>query len=498
MAILSLAFLGPFTVSYDGHIVTEFRTRSVQALLVYLAVEEMASRLHQREALAELLWPGYPPGSARKNLRQALYELRRLIPEVTGENGAPAPLTLGTRDTLQINPDACFELDTARFTRLIHESSVEALRKAVELYRGEFLENFALPDSGDFETWAATWRGHFQREVLEALNHLTSAALDQNDFVQAEAYARRQLELDDLRETSVGQLMQALTGQGQRSAALIAFDKARSRLHDELGIEPGLELNELREQIQIGEISPSVKGHPLAIVNSSKPIKIKPTYLLPHPASPFIGRRTEVEEVKDLLNKADLRLLTLVGPGGIGKTRLSIQVATEVIDVFPDGVFFASLAPVHIAEGMIPALAKALDFSFYREEKRPRQQLMDFLRTKHLLLILDNFEHLIGNRGRELIAEVLSVAPSVKLLITSRVQLNMQGEQLYPVTGMRSVEVSEASKRGAVASGSSTSCAARLHTHERKCDISDRNLSIGAWNAIGAGTGCGLGGIAHS
>jgi predicted ATPase/DNA-binding SARP family transcriptional activator len=441
---LSLAFLGPFTVTYGGQVVTEFRTRSVQALLAYLTVEQTGSRPYQREALAELLWPGYPSGSARKNLRQALYELGRLIPEVAVETGPPAPFTLGTRETIQINPECCFQLDTTSFNRLTQEGSIEALSSAVDLYRGDFLEDFALPDSGEFETWAATWRGHFRRQALEALERLTANALQQHDYSQAETYARRQLAIDDLRETSVGQLMQALARQGQRSAALIAYDQARLRLHEELGVVPGEELSQLREQIRTGEIGTEAGGPSFATLPSVEKTA-KPAQKLPAPATPFIGRRSEVEQIKSLIINADIRLLTLTGPGGTGKTRLSIQAGSEIGGSFPDGVFFVPLASVHTEETLISAVAKAIGFSFYREE-RPRQQLLDYLRGRQLLLILDNFEQLIGKGARGLTGEMLSVSPGLNLMITSRVQLNMQGEQLYPVTGMRIAEVEEANK----------------------------------------------------
>ncbi len=157
--------------------------------------------------------------------------------------------------------------------------------------------------------------------------------------------------------------------------------------------------------------------------------------------TPFIGRRLEVEQVKSLIENADLRLLTLTGPGGTGKTRLSIQAASEVGKEFPHGVFFAPLASLQSADALVPAIAKALDFSFYREEERPRQQLLNYLREKRLLLILDNFEHLV--EGSDLVAETLATAPDVKLVVTSRVRLNVQGEQLYPVGGMRIPEVAE-------------------------------------------------------
>lgn len=441
MATLSLAFLGPFTAIYGGQVLAEFRTRSVQALLVYLAVEGTSSRPRQREALAELLWPGYPSGSARKNLRQALYELGRLIPTVTTEVGLPVPLTLGTRETLQINPDCRFELDTANYTRLIHDGSVEALGRAVELYRGDFLADFALPDSGAFESWAATWRSHFRRQALDALDRLTSIALHQHDYAQAESYARRELSLDDLRETAVGNLMQALAGQGQRNAALIAYDETRLQLEKELGIEPAAELSELWNQIRASEIGTLAEGPAHSNAQSDQLADKKPALKLPTPSTPFIGRRTEVEQVKSLITKDGLRLLTLTGLGGIGKTRLSIQAASEVGEAFPDGVFFVPLASVQSEDALISAVAKAIEFSFYGDDQ-PRRQLLDYLREKWLLLILDNFDHLLKASG--LVAEIIANAPGVKLVVTSRIRLNMQGEQLFPVDGMRIPDAAEA------------------------------------------------------
>ena len=148
-----------------------------------------------------------------------------------------------------------------------------------------------------------------------------------------------------------------------------------------------------------------------------------------------------MEQVKSLITNPAHRLITLIGPGTTGKTRLSIQAASELAELFPNGVFFASLASLQNAEALTPWIAKALDFSFYREEERPRQQLIDYLREKRLLLVLDNFEHLLA--GSDLVTEILANAPDVKLVVTTRVRLNVQGEQLYPVSGMRIPDATE-------------------------------------------------------
>lgn len=161
---------------------------------------------------------------------------------------------------------------------------------------------------------------------------------------------------------------------------------------------------------------------------------------LPVPLTSFIGRKKEQEEIRNLLSKG--RLITVLGPGGIGKTRLSLQTGQELLIGYPDGVWFVPLAPLESARTLVPALAKALDFSFYLEQQSPRQQLLDYLREKHILLILDSFEQLIGE-GAGLIGEILSTAPHLKMLVTSRERLNLQGEQLYRVSGMHIPEAGD-------------------------------------------------------
>ena len=140
----------------------------------------------------------------------------------------------------------------------------------------------------------------------------------------------------------------------------------------------------------------------------------------------------------------DCRLLTLVGPGGSGKTRLAVAAAEGVTDAFPNGVCFVALAAVQAPEGIVPAIGQALGFTF-REREDPRQQLLSYLRGKTLLLILDNCEHLLsqaaapcadGDSAEGIVCDIVQAAAGVKLLVTSRAALNVEGEQLLPVRGM--------------------------------------------------------------
>lgn len=154
---------------------------------------------------------------------------------------------------------------------------------------------------------------------------------------------------------------------------------------------------------------------------------------LPIQPTAFLGREDELVEITKLLENSSCRLLTIIGPGGIGKTRLAIQTAAEKIEDFADGVYFIPLAPLSSADSLISSIAKALNFSFYSQGDE-KGQLLNFLREKEHLLIMDNFEHLVEGAG--FIADILNAAPKVNILVTSREALNLKGEWLIQIEGM--------------------------------------------------------------
>ncbi len=433
MPRLEIALLGPPEIKIDGSPVKTERRKAI-ALLAYLAV---SGTPYPREHLATLLWPDYEQDSAYAYLRRTLWELNQML----GKGWIEAD-----RERAALVPSDDFWLDISSFHKLIHtqQAEIEELSKAVNLYRGDFLTGFTVADTAPFEDWQFQQAEYFRREYAEALEKLVDAHAQAGEYDSALPYARRWLALDQLNEFAQRATMRLLAGMGDRTGAIRQYETCARSLKDELGIDPQPETTALYEAILHGEIIGRHLHSDIALPKESGRDDIEQSMLrLPIMPTSFIGRRTEVEQVKSLIMHNNHRLLTLTGPGGTGKTRLSIQAASEAGDAFPDGVCFAPLAAVQTGEALIPAVAKALDFSFYQEEN-PRQQLLDYLHERRLLLILDNFEHLLEAAG--LVSEIIAYAPGVKLVVTSRIRLKVQGEQLYPVGGMSIPDPAEALK----------------------------------------------------
>ena len=360
MAALSLSLLGPFAAWLDGRALAKFRTSKVQALLIYLAVE--SEQAHRRDFLMELLWPGLPQPSAQTNLRQTLYHLNRTVGEVTARMGeGTVPLLLSDRQAVQINPDGTYELDVATFNNLLKgESGLEQLKQAVALYRGDFLADFYLPDSNTFEEWAAAWRARLRRQALDALEKVTAQALAAGNLAEAEQYARRQIEIDSLREAAQRQLMEVLACSGQRIDALNQYESLSRNLQTELGVEPSAETQSLVAAIRAGQLDVKATGAEES-QSTERPSPLHPRtpaplHDLPPQPTPFIGRAAELDALGHLIARPNSRLITIVGPGGIGKTRLALACAGRypgAPDLFANGIFFVNLAPLSDGDQII-------------------------------------------------------------------------------------------------------------------------------------------------
>ena len=417
---------------------TGFATDKARALLAYLALE--SGHPQRRDALATLLWPDQPDNKARQNLRQTLLYLRQSLRE---DECAETPLLLVNRDTVQFNPAGDYTLDVAQFEALSHACQqhrhrrrescrpcLQRLEAMAALYRGEFLEHFFLGDSTLFEEWATLKREWLHREAIEALFTLTDYHTRRGDLARARQAAWQQVELEPWREEAHRQLMRLLAMEGERSAALAQYETCRRILAQELGVEPMAETTSLFEAIKREEIQaePPANG-------------------LPPAPTRFVGRETELAELAEWLAAPDCRLVTLVGPGGIGKSRLALQALEEHRGLFAHGVAFVPLDSVTSAEFIAYTIAKALGFSLQGPQS-PDEQLLNYLREKEMLLALDNFEHLLQDNALEssLVEQILSRAPNVILLITSRERLNLREEQVYHLEGLTYPEIDVSSQ----------------------------------------------------
>ncbi len=413
---LAIHCLGAFSVTLDGVDVTGFESNKARGLLAYLATE--AEQPHQRERLAGLLWPDFDDRAARTNLRRVLSNVRRVI----GDRTNTTPALLVTNQTIQLNV-AHVWVDVLAFREQIASDDLEQWEEAVALYNGRFLDTLSLKDSDIFDGWLSLTRGQLQQQMMQTLANLARDYEKQGNFDKATTFIQRQLTLEPWQERAHQQLMRVLATNGRRAEALRQYESCRSILAQELGVTPEPTTIDLYEQIRDGTLHQETAIEPAARQLGN----------LPTPIRPLIGRQQEMAELTRLLLGEKRRLLTILGLGGSGKTRLAIALGRAIHHHFPHGVTLVPLAEQGTVEAIIPAIAAALGFTFY-EDQPLKQQLCNYLRSKTVLLILDNFEHLQG--GSSLVVDLLQAAPHLKIITTSRERLALQGEQLYPLNGL--------------------------------------------------------------
>lgn len=410
---LTLEFLGMYSVSRDGVPISHFRGDKVRGLLAYLATE--ADRPHRRASLAALLWPGRREEVALRNLSQTLLRLRSAVGDTTN----PSPLLAITRGTIGWRGEAA-GVDVLDFARLTYSIDPMDLEQAATIYRGEFLLGFDLPDAEPFEEWLLLARERLQQQALSALHNLTDHYLGSGQWTAAEDAARRAMTLDPWREVTHRQLMRALAGSGDRGGALAQYERCRAVLLEELGVEPDEATRALYARIRANDLVPPAQD-PDAMRTR-----------LPVSLTGFVGREDELRDLGDLLRQDSVRLVTLVGAGGMGKTRLAVEAARGAIDHFPDGAVFVPLAPLATADAIPATIAQAIGVTVHGSDLVAA--LLHFLRDQRLLLILDNMEHLPG--GAALVVSILNAAPEVRIMVTSRERVLVRGAQVLGVDGL--------------------------------------------------------------
>ena len=228
-----------------------------------------------------------------------------------------------------------------------------------------------------------------------------------------------------LAERLRGQLMLALYRTGRQAEALDAYRSARVTLVEQLGIEPGTALRRLERAILDQDPELDVA----TVAPGARPVR-----RLRARSTSFVGRSREQREIRALLGEADVRLLTLTGPAGTGKTRLAAEATTDLDAEFPGGVVLVELAPISDADLVATTIAGALGL-VERPERGPLEALIASLRGRRTLLVLDNFEQLLD--AAPMLSELLTGAPGLTLLVTSRAPLDVSEERIYPVGALQ-------------------------------------------------------------
>jgi len=418
MTRLNMSFFGTFQAALDQQPITHFRSSNNQGLLVYLALQN--DKPVSREVLTTLFWPDESDKTARNNLRQSLYRLRNLLGD--GKETSQ-PYLLVTRQTMQFNPDSDFALDVQQFLQAVDDGNLET---AVSHYHGDLLPGFTC-DSLEFEAWLRQERETLHHLALETMVEAARDCLRDGRLDEAKTVARQQLSLEPWREQAHRQLMRALAQAGDRGNALAQYEVCKEQLWEALGLEPAEETVKLYEDIKSGRIGSAVVDEPIR-----PPVKVK--HNLPTFSNELIGRELEIAQISQLLTKDNQRLVSIVGPGGMGKTRLAIAVGASLLAQFRDGVYFVDLAGLTRPDEITPAIAAVLNYQAPDKNQPLYQQLLAFLRGRQQLLILDNFEHLLA--GAAMINEMLQNCPDLAILVTSRQRLALVEENRYELGGL--------------------------------------------------------------
>lgn len=431
MPHLTLRLFGFPGTELDGQPIVTDRRKAL-ALLIYLAVNGLD---YTRETLATLLWPDQDTSHVLAYLRRTIWEINQ---------------TFGVgwirveRDIVGLYPDARAQMwiDVSRFRTLVAQSRTRdsrqdimpLLEEAVELYRDDFLAGFHLKDASLYEEWACAQVETLKRDYLLSLEMLAQTRAKRGELGKAIEAASAWIEGDPLNESAHRLLMDLFGRSGQFNAAFRQYQACARILMRELGIEPSSETKSLFERLKKEARRKTVETSQNLAKAAMRPTLPEAAY-----STSFFGRRNELAELEKLLHNPQARLISVLGPGGVGKTRLALEAGRIHSLVFTDGACFVPLAAVSRTEYVVSSMADALGVRFMASETISEfDQLAEFLAPRHLLLILDNLEHLqAGSRTvPKLVEALLKAAPRLTVLVTSHERLNLEQEWALNVGGM--------------------------------------------------------------
>src|SRR5215204_1858815 len=393
---LRLWLLGGFRVSVGSQSIggQEWHLRKAKSLLKLLALSP-GHRLHREQAM-ELLWPDLDSEAALNNLHYALHVARHTLePSALDSSSAGTSRYLrlrGEQLTLCLDSPLWVDIEAFEGAATARHASPEpaAFRAAIDLYSG------ALLPEDRYEPWAEERRTELRGLYLSLLLQLAALYGERKEFELGIEALGRVVAEEPTHEGAHVELMRLYALSGRRREALSQYEHLREALFRWFGTEPEAATTSLQQQIWAGTFpsanSPSADLPARDEAARSDVGAPRRRHNLPLERTSFVGRQRESLEVKRLL--AMTRLLTLTGAGGCGKTRLAVEVASDLVGAYPDGVWLADLAPLSEAELVPQAVAQAV--GVHEQPARPlTETLEDALRSSKMLLVVDNCEHLV-------------------------------------------------------------------------------------------------------
>lgn len=403
--VTRLYLLGAFRLELAGELIS-LPTRKAESLLAYLALHP-EPRGHRRERLAAMFWGDSSDADARRSLRVALTALRKAL---GGE-----PFT-GDRDAIALDlayplwVDALTVEDLAR--RFLAGEDEALMATCTALYRGDLLTDY-------YDDWLTLPRERLRGRYQQALRALVERRRERGDYAAAAEAAHRLLQVDAADESAHQQLMFCYLALGDRMAALRQYQACVAALREELAVPPSAETEALRAWIE-QSLQPQ---RPAAGRRGNVPL----------PLTSLVGRQEALADLQRLMSDPAgwPRLITLIGPGGNGKTRLAQETGHALADRFGEGVWWVDLAPLTDAAQVAPAVARVVGVTESANETA-EEAVVNHLQGRQLLLILDNCEHLVA-AAAALAVHLLSRCVGLRMLATSREPLRVPGEQVYLV-----------------------------------------------------------------
>jgi len=423
--MLKIFLLGEIVTRLYDTPITRFRSQKELALLTYLA---HTGQVHNREALADLLWEASSTKQSLSNLRTALARLRKQV----GDH------LIITRKTVAVTAVVHQQTDTTRFQAMVagagtvgSQTAVSQLKQGLKLYNGEFMAGFSLPQAPRFNDWLVIEQERLRQIAMRGYRQLASLQEAQGAFAAGVITAQQWVTWDPLDETAQQQLMRLLVFDGRVSEALAVYEKCKQLLQAELAIPPAPATTVLYQAIKDGALpSPNIVHAPL--------------HNLPRALTPLFGRQKEIAKLSSYLLNPEYPLVSIGGVGGMGKTSLALAVGRKLLAEdqfsFKDGIWFVSLeeiendTPEKIKNRVAMLVGQAMGLHFHNEHAI-WTQLLAQLASKKTLLILDNIEQFL-TIATDLIVELLDAGEGIHLLTTSRRTLALASSKAFPLSGL--------------------------------------------------------------